>query len=216
MEPIQHHRTVHIDLPLIVNSKLDCGPIAVEMVARHFGIVAALERIKSLASPHTDGVTSTIGLARAGAELGMKVMFFSQKLGFDPETFSLPYYRDRGITYDVEQGKFDELAGRCRLLGGQLHEKILSLDEILSQCSRDSIPVVLVDWNVVTAKCNQYEGHFLPIVGFDSEYVYVNHSGPEAPRARMPIKRETLERAHKARGTDADVVFFGRALTSSP
>lgn len=197
-----------LDVPFIENTGFDCGPKAIEMVARFFGITTEFSKIKELASPYADGVTSSFGLARAAAELGLKVQYSTAVVGLDPEVFELPYYKLRGISYEMEQAKMRDLIDRCRELGGTIKQGILPLQEILTKMNKSTIPIILVDSNVLFEGKPEYEGHFLPIVGFDKDSVFVHHSGPINPCPRLKICHELLEKARSVKGTDWDVLFL--------
>jgi hypothetical protein len=92
--------------------------------------------------------------------------------------------------------------------GVRLEERTISLGELLRNVTNHSIPIILLDWNIVRgAKEKGYYGHFVPIVGYDDENVYVHNHGLNNPKAFLPIKRDILEEARKAQGTDEDIVY---------
>ena len=87
----------------------------------------------------------------------------------------------------------------------------MTLEELLKNVSIDSIPIILLDWNVVKGtKEKGYQGHFVPIVGYDDDNVYVHDHGLNNPRSFLQIKREIFEEARKAEGTDEDIIVIYR------
>jgi len=88
-----------------------------------------------------------------------------------------------------------------------VEERTLSLDEILSYIKQDSAIIILLDWNIITGG-EGYQGHFVPVVGFDSKYIYVHNHGFLNPTPFLPISRELFEKARKSRGTDEDIVII--------
>ena len=98
-----------------------------------------------------------------------------------------------------------KIVQRARKLGVKLYEKSISLNKILDQVTEESVPIILLDWNVV-AEREGYQGHFVPIVGYDKENVYVHNQGIKSSEKFFAIKRDLFEKARKAKGTDEDIV----------
>ena len=90
-----------------------------------------------------------------------------------------------------------------------MEERSLSLEELLSKVSRNCIPIVLLDWSKIKGTLD-FIGHFIPIIGYDEENVYVHNQGFHNTQAFLPIKRELFEEARKAKGTDEDITFIYR------
>lgn len=90
-----------------------------------------------------------------------------------------------------------------------VYEKSLLLEEILSFVTEESIPIVLIDWNVIMSRKNKgYQGHFVPIVGYDEKVVYIHNPGLKDTKEFMPISRELFDKARKSEGTDEDVAVI--------
>ena len=69
----------------------------------------------------------------------------------------------------------------------------------------------ILDWNTVLGETEKgYQGHFVPVVGYDIENVYVHNHGFKNPTAFLAIPREVFENARKVRGTDEDIAIIYR------
>ncbi|MBX7142971.1 MAG: peptidase C39 family protein [Oligoflexia bacterium] len=199
-----------LDVPFLINAKLDCGPIALAMVSAYFGVKTSLERIQELVVAETSGATWTLGLAAAAAELGLSVSLFSRSLGVRPENFSLDYYREHAAGVSEAEAKLTVLANRCRKFGGHLEERQLSLNELFALISSGAVPVMLIDWAKVVGKPN-YIGHFVPLVGYNDSDVYIHNPGPDRAEPFMPLSHDLFELARKSPGTDEDIlVVWGK------
>ena len=185
------------------------------MVASYFGVRFDPKQVRDWALPYGNGATMTVGLARSASELGIKVVYATRSLALDPRHFQKKFYQNYFSTFAEEKDKCDKLIVRFRELGGNLQERIYSLDEILQKFSPNSIPIVLVDWSIIRGVAEDYSGHFLPVIGYDASSVVVHHSGPKDPQARFRISRDLFDRARLAERTDADVLFLGRPREKS-
>ena len=148
----------------------------------------------------------TIELAKTAALLGYGIHFYSKRLLFDESYMDLDFYKQHGVM-DVEQSK--RLLQESRSAGVRAEERTLTLEELLTQVTQNSIPIVILDWNVVLGKKELgYRGHFVPIVGYDDAYVYIHQHGLNQPQAFMPIEKRLFDEARKARGTDEDIIII--------
>ncbi|MAF34772.1 hypothetical protein CMO91_02915 [Candidatus Woesearchaeota archaeon] len=189
-----------IDVPFFENKANDCGPVALQMVLAYFEKDISLEKIKQTAAVEASGVTWTLGLAKAAAEQGCKVAFYTTKLG---AVHNNEYYQQHA---DMEHApdKLKKLLTHCQTLGVVVKEEKLDLQTLLQHVTKTCIPIVLVDWNVIANK-EGYLGHFLPLVGYDGDHVIVHQPGPQ-PTPFLTLDRELFDKARKAKGTDEDVV----------
>ncbi|MFH1452009.1 MAG: C39 family peptidase [archaeon] len=98
------------------------------------------------------------------------------------------------------------------LLNYNLFEKkILSLDEIEKHILEGHVLLVLVDYNKISRKEGNYQGHSVVITGFDDDYIYFHESGPSNPEPNKKVSKKIFEEAMNANGTDNDcVVVFGK------
>lgn len=87
----------------------------------------------------------------------------------------------------------------------------MTLEEILEKIGKNIIPIILLDWNVVKGKGKEgYHGHFVPIIGYDKNNVYVHNPGLDNPTNCLPIKKYLFEKARKSKGTDEDIIIIHR------
>ena len=108
---------------------------------------------------------------------------------------------------DLDSSK--RLVEEAKNAGVNVHEKTLVLKKILGFLTENSIPIVLVDWNVIINKKEKgYQGHFVPVVGYDNQNVYVHD--PEEQKGFKAVQRNIFDKARKADGTDEDIVVVYR------
>ena len=182
---------------------LNCGPNVLRMVLAYFGKDEGIEVLEAKTGRKEGKVIFTIQIATADTSFGYGVDFYSKHILFNKENLKLKFYQKYADT-DLEQSK--KLVEDAKIAGVNVQEKILSLKELLEFVKEDSVPIILLDWNIVKAgKEKNYEGHFVPIVGFDEQKVYV-HNNQEF----LPIPRNIFDEARKAEGTDEDLVVIYR------
>ena len=190
-------------------SKNDCGPTALQMVIEYLGEPHPREELMGLVNSDKSGVTWTLGLAKAVAEIGFKTEFYTTCLGFNAKNYQLEYYQKEADDSSSSHQKLEKLRRDSHKLGVQMAEKSLSLKELLSKISKNCIPIILLDWSKIKGT-SEFIGHFVPIVGYDKENVYVHNQGFHNTQAFLPIRRELFEEARKAKGTDEDIVYIYR------
>lgn len=194
-----------LNVPFYVQAtQLDCGPTALKMAFEFLGKPVDIVRIKDAANIKADKGVSTIRLAVAGAALGFRTSFFSKTLSFNPSHQELSFYQQYG---DINEDETQKLVREARNAGALLEERQLSLSEVLSHVTTSSIPIVLLDWSKITGK-GTYQGHFVPVVGFDETHVFVHNQGQTAPMPFLSIPREQFEQARTAAGTDEDIIII--------
>jgi hypothetical protein len=190
-----------LNVPFFVaNTDTDCGPLALKMVASFFGqdhdypTLAALERqLKS-------GMVWSPGIALAARKLGFKANYVTSSItDVHTSDFYKKYANDDAMM--ILRELLEEL--------GTPEIRQMALPELLSHCTPDSIPVVLLNWNVVSGK-EGFFGHFVPVTGYDDNYTYVHNPGKAQAQAHMPIPRETFIKAWESQGTDKDVIVIKR------
>ena len=185
--------------------KTSCGPVTLQMVLAYLEKNYDLTFLKEKTGVKEGKGISTIQIATAAALLGFPTKFFSTTLGFNPENLTMDYYKDY---VDIAQGS-EVLVQTAHQAGVKMEERQLSLEEILSYVTENSIPIILLDWNIVKNKKEKgYHGHFLPLVGYDEHKVYVHDPGPTNPQANVAIPREIFDEARKAKGTDEDIIVI--------
>ncbi len=200
---------MRLDVPFYKQTtSLNCGPVALKMVLAYFGKDEPIKLLEEKTGIEEGKGVSTIQIAIAAASLGYRTDFYSKHVLFNEENLEYKFYQEHG-NVDLERSK--RLAKNARELGVNIHERSLSLEELLGFVTKDSIPIVLLNWNVVKGKNEKdYQGHFVPIVGYDKQNVYVHNHGLKNTQKFMPIQRETFDEARKSEGTDEDIVIIYR------
>ncbi len=187
----------------------DCGPVSLQMALEYLGEKHKLEKLKQLIDREKTGVSWTIGLAKASAQLGFKVNFYTKTLGVNPENFELDFYKKETSGLNEAKKKLEKLRAECIKYGAKLEEKTLSLNEILSVLNENCIAIVLLNWYVIVKKA-RYQGHLVPIVGYDDKMVYIHQPGPADAMKNFPIDKNLFDKARKSAGTDEDILFIYR------
>jgi len=195
-----------LDVPFYVQGKNECGQTALKMVLEFFGEKHDINELNELIDSEKTKASWTIGIARATGQLKFKTEFYSLHLGANPDLFDIDYYQKETSGFDSSNEKIKKLISSCISFGVELDEKTLNIEEIKSKINENCVAIVLLDWNVITKK-EGYQGHFVPVVGFDKDNVYVHNAGKE-DGAFFKIENELFDKARKAKGTDEDIVFI--------
>ncbi len=198
-----------LEVPFYQQTKpYNCGPAALRMVLAYLGKDYGIDFLEQKTGILDGKGSFTVQLAIAAALLGHPVHFFSTQLLFDERHMELDFYK-RYSTMNTERSK--QLLVEAQKAGVSTAEKTLTLVDLLSTITEHSIPIVILDWNVILGKKELgYRGHFVPIVGYDDVYVYIHQHGLTNPQAFMPIEKRLFDEARKARGTDEDIVIISR------
>lgn len=203
---------VLFDVPFLVQTEsLNCGPTALAMGLGFLLGGAAPdpdELSRAVMDLPTAGV-STVKLVVQAAKMGYRVRFHTTSLAFNPDNMSLPFYQ---AYQDVDASQQGVLVDLARSLGADLREESVELDAVLAGVTPDSVVVVLLDWAVVAGSAASYSGHFVPVVGFDREFVYVHNQDSARPHAFLAVPRDRFDRARKAVGTDEDFLVVWRPV----
>jgi hypothetical protein len=185
---------------------MNCGPTALKMVFSYFGdnkdFSEKMEEIKE------GKAVSTIQLATISAKLGYKTELYSKHVLFNPENLKEEYYQKYS---EMSMERSMRFLKNAEDSGVKVYEKQVSLEEVLSFVNNDNIPIVLLDWNVVRCK-EGYLGHFVPVVGYDNENIFVHNSSNLDGQAFMSIDKKIFDKARKAKGTDEEFVILYRKI----
>ncbi|MFH0797885.1 MAG: peptidase C39 family protein [Candidatus Woesearchaeota archaeon] len=200
---------MRLDVPFFKQtSSQNCGPTALRMVLAYLGKDEGIDVLEARTGIKEGKGISTIQIAIAAASSGYRANFYSRHVLFNEDNLKHEYYQQFS-DMDLEQSK--KLVEDAKAVGVNIHEKPLSLEDILGFVSNDSVPIILLDWNIVKSRIeNGYQGHFVPIVGFDKKNVYVHNQGRQEHKKFMPIPRNLFDEARKAEGTDEDIVIVHR------
>ena len=190
-------------------TKLNCGPIALKMVLAYFGNDVGIEVLEERTGIKEGKGISTIQIATASASLGYKSDFYSKHILFNEENLKHEFYQNYADNDLIEHSK--KLVEEAEKVGVNVYEKTLSLEELLDFVTKDSVPIVLLDWNIVKGnKEKGYQGHFVPIVGYDGKNIYVHNHGFNNPQEFLSITKNIFDEARKAEGTDEDIIVIYR------
>jgi len=183
---------------------LNCGSAALKMILAYLGKDFNIEELEEKTGIKPGKGVYTIQLANAAKSFGFEVDYYTKNLGFNEEHLKHEFYQ-KYSEMDLEQSNRFTL--EAKKLGVNLNERTISLEEISRRITENSVPLILLDWNIVKNK-KGYQGHFVPIVGYDNENIYVHNPGPNDEGESFPIPKEIFEKARKADGTDEDVAII--------
>jgi len=196
-----------IEVPFYKSKKnTDCGPLTLRMALAYLGERYTFKKIAKEERRIDTGLVWSAGIARASKILGFSTKFISTT-NFNPEESDIDYYKK----YADDKAKIvlKELSDEVKKIGVEVQERNMSLEELLSYVSKNSIPIVLINWYVVAGK-EGFSGHFLPVTGYDKENVYVHNPGLASAMPYLPIKRSVFLRAWESKGTDKDTIVIYR------
>jgi len=186
----------------------NCGPTALRMVLAYFGKYEGVEVLEARIGIMEDKGISTIQIATAAASSGYKVDFYSKHILFNEENLKHEFYKKYS---DIVLEQTKKWVDDAKLAGVNIHEKTLTLEELLGFVTKDSLSIVLLDWNIVKERKEKgYHGHFVPIVGYDIQNVCVHNHGLNDTQEFMPVPRNIFDEARIAEGTDEDILIVYR------
>lgn len=188
--------------------KNDCGPTALKMVLEYLGEKHSIGELKKLIEPEDSGATWSIAIAKSSAELGFRTEFYTASLGFNPENYKLDFYKKEANLSNIDE-KVEKFKKGCVKWGVKLNERKLELNEILNKLNENCLAIILLDWGKIKGN-DKFAGHFVPIVGYDENNIYVHNQGLNNPQAKLTISRELFEKSRKSVGTDEDIIFIHR------
>jgi hypothetical protein len=184
----------------------DCGIVALKMVFSFLGKDFQIEGIGEKTGIKLGKATSTLQLAKAAVELGFRVKLISKSVLPTQENMNSEFHKKYAEEDYIQQST--SCYNYLKTKNTEMMEKSIDINELLSYVTESSIPIVLLDWNVVSPKYNGYQGHFVPIVGYDKETIYVHNPSASDLKEYMPIKRQLFDSARKSKGTDEDILII--------
>ena len=197
-----------LDVPFFAQSTpLDCGSTALRMIFAFLGKNVPIDEINKAVGIQDGKAVSTVRLAITATNFVFRTEFFSKSLFLNEENLSLDFYKNFG---DLQLAESKQLISKALAQGVVLFERTLSLNDIKSRLNEDCLAVVLLDWNVVLHRAKGYQGHFVPIVGFDETSLFVHNQDMSDPVPFYPIRSTVFEQARKAQGTDEDILFIAK------
>jgi hypothetical protein len=195
-----------LDVPFYKQTTpLNCGPVALKMVLDYFDEEIDVKVLEERVGIKESKGVSTVQIAIASKLFGYKTKLLSKNLSMDKSNFDLEFYK----RYYDDLSDIEKLVGRAKDIGVEIEERSIELDELLGYVSRDSVLIVLLDWNVAMERKEKgYQGHFVVVTGYEDENVIVHNHGMKDTKKDMEIKKELFDEARKAKGTDEDVIII--------
>ncbi len=168
----------------------DCGPVVLKMVLEFLGEKHSIQELSKKEKQLDSGLVWSLGIARAAKLLGfptklISITNFSHEENIE---FYEKYKGDKGMLL------LEKLKKEVKEMNIEIKNKDLSLKELLSYVSENSVPIVLVNWYSIVNK-KGFTGHFLPITGHDSDFVYVHNPGLANAMPYLPIKKSIFVKA---------------------
>jgi len=199
-----------LNVPFFIQKdNTDCGIISLKMAFSFLRKNIPYDLIEKLADKKQNKSLWTINLAIASAKLGFKTKFISKSIHFNPNNLNLDFYKKYSDENFINQS--EQLIKKAEHNGVILEEKSVNLAEITKNLSQNSILIVLLNWNIMKEK-EAFHGHFVPIVGFDKENIYIHNSSIECPASNLAVKRDLFDRARKSQGTDEDILVISNNI----
>jgi len=184
----------------------DCGPLALKMALEYLGESHPFQLISEYEKQIETGLVWSVGIARASKKFGFPTKFISTS-NFNPEENDIEYYKKYSNNNAMLVLK--KLSDEIKEIGVEIQEKNMPLEELLTFVSDDSIPIVLINWYVISGK-DGFSGHFLPVTGYDEHHVYVHNPGMKNAQEFLPIARDIFLKAWESKGTDKDTIIISR------
>lgn len=184
----------------------ECGPTALKMVLSFFDEDYSIEELAKFERQLESGLVWTAGIVRASKKLGFPTKLVSTK-NFNHEHDNIDYYKN----YVGEEGVsiLKNLLKEIKELDTEIEEKDLQLSELLDYITINSVPIVLIDWNILANKPD-FSGHFVPLTGYDKENVYFHNPGIASAGPHIKIKKERFLKAWESKGTNKDTIIIFR------
>jgi ABC-type bacteriocin/lantibiotic exporter with double-glycine peptidase domain len=188
---------MRIDVPFYSAPNGYCAQACVKMVLGYFGISSpSLKELAKLTHRNKDCSTWSIGIAKALANYGLRVKFYTQSIYPD-----IKYIKDQEMLNALEK-----LLKSARELGVEIHERKVRASMLQHYLNKGLPPILLIDWNKLKER-KGYQGHFVVLSGYTSNHFYIHNPGPEDARAFLEVEKKLLLKAWKAKGTDSDLII---------
>lgn len=193
------------------SNSVNCAQFALKMVFSYFGRNIDLNTLNEKMEAQEGKGISTIQIAKASASLGFKTELYSKHISFNPENLELEFYK-KYASNELEK-QSNKWMKEAKAAGVKFHQKSLPLNKILQFVKKDKLPIILLDWNIVIGKSNKgYQGHFVPIVGYDVNNVYVHNQGFHGAKKFRYINKRLFDKARKSPGTDEDFLVIYKPI----
>ncbi len=191
-----------LDVPFYKQTTLlNCGPTALRMALSFLDKDPGIKILEQKSELKEGKGLFTIQIAIAAASLGYKSKFFTTSASFNEENLKLDFYKK----YAEDSKAVEGYLNKAKKLNVIIKERSISLKELLSYVNKDSLPIALLNWNVIINK-EGYLGHFVPVIGFSKDSVILHNPGIKYSEAFIYVKNRVFEEARKSIGTDEDIV----------
>jgi len=196
-----------IEVPFFIQTnKFNSGPTALKMILAYFGEHYGITMLEKRMGVTKDKGTHSVQIAAAAASLGYKVKFYSRHLDFNSENAKLDFYKKYS---DMDENMDERWREKAESFGAKLIQKGLKLSEIIDLVDKNNMLIALIDINVVREREEDgYQGYFVPIVGYDSKFVYIHNPGYNDHEKNIPVPKSLFDKARKAKGTDEDIIVI--------
>ena len=182
----------------------ECAQRCLQMILEYFEEKHSIKKLSRLTKQLPSGMTWTAGIAMASKKLGFGTKIIS-KSNFSHEKDEIEYYKKN----TKEMKTLHNLIKENKRLKIKTNETNLSITQLTKLLTKNSIPIILINWNVLTKK-KKYQGHFVVLSGYDNKNIYVHNPGIAKAQPFMKIKKELFKKAWESKGTDKDIVLISR------
>jgi hypothetical protein len=201
-------------------TRLSCGPSSLRMALESLGV--EIKELDDVGIPieksKSEKAVHSIQLALAARKFNLSVTITSTSLCLTTRHYEMPFYQSHS---SLDVGESAELLKQAIEKGVRCIETEVPLEDILCRLRAGHRIVVLLDMNLVLSRPHLgYSGHYMPIVGYDDEFVILHNPATDSFPAYdemgnylfhgpyVKVTRELFEVARKGDGTDQDVIFL--------
>ncbi|MFH0711573.1 MAG: peptidase C39 family protein [archaeon] len=182
----------------------ECAQRCLQMVLEYFEQKHSIKELSKLTKQLPSGMTWTAGIARASKILGFETKIIS-KTNFSHDENEIKYYKEHA----KEMKTLYNLIKKNKKLKISTEEENLSINQLIKLLTKNSIPIILINWNTLIQKEN-YQGHFVVLSGYDNKNIYIHNPGIAKAQPFMKIKKELFKKAWESKGTDKDIVLISK------
>lgn len=195
-----------VNIPYYKQTKrLTCGPTSLRMVAAQFGKRVPPRKLKELVQQLESGMTFCEGIIVGAHKLGFAVKYFSTNLNMPDRR--IPFFK-KAINKQAEK-TFKILRKEIKKSGIEEQEQKLSLSKLLNKISKNTIPIITLNTKILDGK-EGFNGHFVPVTGYDKKYIYVHNSGKRNAMPFYKIEREIFEKAWESIGSNRNTIIISK------
>lgn len=195
-----------ISIPFYKQNKIAfCGPTSLRMVAAHFGKKISAKKAKELARQLDSGGAFLEGVLLGAHDLGFDAFFYATNLNLPDRR--IPFFKK--MIGSKDEKTFRALIREIKKKGIKRYRKKVSLSQLLSLLSSDSIPIVTVNTRILYGKPG-FNGHYLSITGYDQNHVYAHNSGLRDAMPFFKMDKKVFEKAWESNGSNRNVILIKR------